>query len=165
MGFLFFFQKFFYFFQKNLLTNHFYCAILLSRQNLNKEQTKMKRRSTKQREIVYDALMQLYHPTAEEVYEYLRGAFPSIGRATVFRNLAVLAEEGRIVKLFFPDEVAHYDANIDGHYHFVCRRCSKIIDLSVTKRVSFPPREDFVVDTQEVNLYGHCRECHECCQS
>ena len=77
----------------------------------------MKRRSTKQREIVYDALMQLYHPTAEEVYEYLRGAFPSIGRATVFRNLAVLAEEGRIVKLFFPDEVAHYDANIDGHYH------------------------------------------------
>ena len=64
----------------------------------------MKRRSTKQREIVYDALMQLYHPTAEEVYEYLRGAYPTIGRATVFRNLAVLAEEGRIVKLFFPDK-------------------------------------------------------------
>ena len=125
----------------------------------------MKRRSTKQREIVYDALMQLYHPTAEEVYEYLRGAYPTIGRATVFRNLAVLAEEGRIVKLFFPDEVAHYDANIDGHYHFVCRRCAKIIDLSINKRVLFPPREDFVVDAQEVNLYGHCRECCDCVQS
>ena len=83
----------------------------------------------------------------------------------VFRNLAVLAEEGRIVKLFFPDEVAHYDANIDGHYHFVCKRCAKIIDLSVNKRVLFPPREDFVVDTQEVNLYGHCRECCDCVQS
>ena len=32
----------------------------------------MKRRSTKQREIVYDALMRLYHPTAEEVYKKLR---------------------------------------------------------------------------------------------
>ena len=62
----------------------------------------MKRRSTKQREIVYEALMRLYHPTAEEVYEYLRGEFPTIGRATVFRNLAVLAEEGRIVKLSSP---------------------------------------------------------------
>ena len=86
----------------------------------------MKRRSTKQREIVYEALMRLYHPTAEEVYEYLRGEQPGIGHATVFRNLAVLAEEGRIVKLFFPDEVTHYDAITDGHYHFVCKRCSKI---------------------------------------
>jgi Fe2+ or Zn2+ uptake regulation protein len=165
MGFLFFFQKNFDFFCKKLLTKVFLYVILLSIQNLNKEQSKMKRRSTKQREIVYDALMQLYHPTAEEVYEYLRGAYPTIGRATVFRNLAVLAEEGRIVKLFFPDEVAHYDANIDGHYHFVCRRCAKIIDLSVNKRVLFPPREDFVVDAQEVNLYGHCRECCDCVQS
>ena len=40
----------------------------------------MKRRSTKQREIVYEALMRLYHPTAEEVYEYLQGEFPTIGR-------------------------------------------------------------------------------------
>ncbi len=121
----------------------------------------MKRRSTKQREIVYEALMRLYHPTAEEVYEYLRGELPTIGRATVFRNLAVLAEEGRIVKLFFPDEVAHYDATTDGHYHFVCKRCAKIIDLQTTTRLSLPHGHDFTVDAQEVNFYGHCRECQE----
>ena len=125
----------------------------------------MKRRSTKQREIVYDALMQLYHPTAEEVYEYLRGAYPTIGRATVFRNLAVLAEEGRIVKLFFPDEVAHYDAKIDGHYHFVCKRCAKIIDLRTNARPALPPDHDFQVESQEINFYGRCRECQQILQS
>ena len=125
----------------------------------------MKRRSTKQREIVYEALMRLYHPTAEEVYEYLQNEQPGIGRATVFRNLAVLAEEGRIVKLFFPDEVAHYDANIDGHYHFVCKRCAKIIDLRTNLRPALPPDNDFEIESQEVNFYGRCRECQQILQS
>jgi len=121
----------------------------------------MQRRSTKQRETVYHALMHLYHPTAEEVYEYLRTETPSIGRATVFRNLAVLSEEGRIVKLFFPDEVAHYDANTDGHYHFICRHCEKIIDLPATQKLSFPKSDRFTVDEQSVNFYGVCRECQK----
>lgn len=125
----------------------------------------MKRRSTKQREIVYEALMRLYHPTAEEVYEYLQNEQPGIGRATVFRNLAVLAEEGRIVKLFFPDEVAHYDANIDGHYHFVCKRCAKIIDLQTNARPALPPECDFAIESQEINFYGQCRECQQILQS
>jgi len=121
----------------------------------------MKRRSTKQRESVYQALMSLYHPTAEEVYEKLRADCPSIGRATVFRNLSVLAEEGRAVKLFFPDEVARYDANIDGHYHFVCRRCDSIIDLPATQRVTFPTSDAFTVEQQEINFYGLCKECQQ----
>ena len=125
----------------------------------------MQRRSTKQREIVYDALMRLYHPTAEEVYEYLQSEQPGIGRATVFRNLTVLAEEGRIVKLFFPDEIAHYDANIDGHYHFVCKRCAKIIDLRTNTRPALPPGNDFEIESQEVNFYGQCRECQQILQS
>ena len=125
----------------------------------------MKRRSTKQREIVYEALMRLYHPTAEEVYEYLQNEQPGIGRATVFRNLTVLAEEGRIVKLFFPDEVAHYDANIDGHYHFVCKRCAKIIDLQTNARPALPLDHDFEVETQEINFYGRCRACQQILQS
>ena len=125
----------------------------------------MKRRSTKQREIVYEALMRLYHPTAEEVYEYLQNEQPGIGRATVFRNLTVLAEEGRIVKLFFPDEVAHYDATIDGHYHFVCKRCAKIIDLQTNARPALPLDYDFEVETQEINFYGRCRECQQILQS
>ncbi len=121
----------------------------------------MQRRSTKQREIVYNALMRLYHPTAEEVYQYLQGEFPTIGRATVFRNLSVLAEEGRIVKLFFPDEVAHYDANVDGHYHFVCKQCSKIIDLRANTQPALPHDLDFEIETQEINFYGKCKECRQ----
>ena len=120
---------------------------------------KMKRRSTKQRECVYQALMSLYHPTAEEVYEKIRTDAPGVGRATVFRNLSILAEEGRAIKLFFPDEVARYDPNVDGHYHFMCRKCQCIIDLPAHDRVPYPKSEDFTVDMQSIHFYGLCRTC------
>ena len=121
----------------------------------------MKRRSTKQRETIYQALMSLYHPTAEEIYEKLRAETPTIGRATVFRNLAVLMEEGRAVKLNFPDEIARYDANIDGHCHLVCRRCSRVTDMPVPHKIVLPPSFGFTVEQQELNFYGLCCECHQ----
>ncbi|MBE6590003.1 MAG: transcriptional repressor [Ruminococcaceae bacterium] len=119
----------------------------------------MKRRSTKQRETVYKALMSLYHPSAEEVYEKLCVDAPGIGRATVFRNLAILSEEGRAVKLFFPDEVVRYDPNIDGHHHFMCRKCQRIIDLPSTERLPLPKSEEFTADAQTIHFYGLCRCC------
>ena len=39
------------------------------------------------------------HPTSAEVYERVREKHPSISRATVYRNLAVLAEGGDIVRV------------------------------------------------------------------
>lgn len=119
----------------------------------------MKRRSTKQRECVYQALMSLYHPTADEVYERICMDFPGIGRATVFRNLSILAEEGRAVKLFFSDEVARYDPNIDGHHHFMCRACQKIVDLPSKEKLPLPKSDEFTADMQAIHFYGLCRKC------
>ena len=119
----------------------------------------MKRRSTKQRECVYQALMALYHPTADEVYERLCKDSPGIGRATVFRNLAILAEEGRAIKLFFSDEVARYDPNVDGHHHFMCRHCQRIVDLPAKDKVPLPESDEFTADMQAIHFYGLCRAC------
>ena len=119
----------------------------------------MIRRSTKQRETVYNALMGLYHPTADQVYEKLSEELPTIGRATVFRNLAVLAEEGRIVKLLFHDEVARYDPNVDGHFHFICRDCERIIDIPAYQHIPLPKSNDFQADSTSVHFYGLCKEC------
>ena len=119
----------------------------------------MKRRSTKQRECVYEALLSLYHPTADEVYEKLCILSPGIGRATVFRNLSILAEEGRAIKLFFPDEVTRYDPHVDGHHHFMCNRCRCIIDLPAKEMLPVPVSPEFTVNMQAVHFYGLCRRC------
>ena len=156
----FLFSRFGKIFFKTLLTSLFFSAILLLISNINKEFA-MKRRITKQRQLVLDALMRLYHPTAEEVYDLLRRENPSIGRATVFRNLSVLTEEGMVTRLHLGDDVARYDANANGHYHFLCRSCAKIIDLPQTQRLSLPKSEEFMIESQSVHFWGLCRTCLE----
>ena len=119
----------------------------------------MKRRTTQQRELVFGALMRLYHPTAEEVYCLLQKEHPTVGRATVFRNLAVLTQEGRVTRLHLEEDVARYDANPNGHYHFLCRSCAKIIDLPQTQRLTLPKSDEFVIEAQSIHFYGLCRTC------
>lgn len=121
----------------------------------------MNRRMTKQREQVYRVLLHLYHPTAEEVYTALHAESPSVGRATVFRNLSVLTEEGKIVKLLFADGIARYDATVDGHAHCVCLGCGSILDLPLMQPLPHPPREQFTAESCEINFYGLCRNCRD----
>ena len=54
-------------------------------------------RNTIQRQLVLSAVRQLQnHPTADEVYQEVQKNCPTISRATVYRNLKLLAEEGEI---------------------------------------------------------------------
>lgn len=70
------------------------------------------------------------HPTAELVYSNVKEEFPNISLGTVYRNLNQLAEAGMIAKHSFGIlDTDHFDYNISPHYHFVCSRCSAVIDL------------------------------------
>ncbi len=121
----------------------------------------MNRRTTKQREQIYHVVSTLYHPTAEEVYSALHTEHPSVGKATVFRNLAVLSEEGKLVKLLFANGTARYDATVDGHAHGLCRLCGEIVDLP-TAQSPFPPSNDlFSAETCEIIFYGLCNRCNQ----
>ena len=48
-------------------------------------------RNTRQKQMVYDALTRLDHPTATQVYECVHAEHPTVSRGTVFR---VLGGEG-----------------------------------------------------------------------
>ena len=41
------------------------------------------------------------HVTANEVYEFIKEAYPTIGKGTVYRNLDILVEEGALKRLKF----------------------------------------------------------------
>ena len=55
---------------------------------------------SKQREALLTLLRSTHsHPSADWLYENLRKEFPNISLGTVYRNLAVLADSGEIVKI------------------------------------------------------------------
>ena len=121
------------------------------------------RRSTRQRRLVYDAVIGTEtHPTAEWVYEVVRRAMPKISLGTVYRNLQVLVGEGRL-KSFQRDGRARYDGDLAPHDHFACDRCGLFLDIPRAAEVL--PAEKrlrargFVVSERVLEFHGLCRKC------
>lgn len=121
---------------------------------------------SKQREKIFQVLKKTTsHPTAEWVYERVREHIPRISLGTVYRNLHILKEQGKIRELDFGEGLRRYDAMVEQHYHFVCERCGAVTDLDV------PPQQDLNlriqpvigghIRTHRLDFYGVCRQCLE----
>ena len=88
----------------------------------------VKRRSTRQRQIVLDAVRGLdCHPTAAQVYERVHAQDKKISMGTVYRNLNLLAEDGSILVVKTGDG-CRYDHRVEGHGHIVCSVCGAVDD-------------------------------------
>ena len=119
---------------------------------------------SKQRESIKNFLVTRYdHPTAETVYLNIRKEFPNISLGTVYRNLNLLAEIGEIQKLspgIGPDRL---DGNPAPHYHFICRHCGCVMDLTVSglDHINILAGQDFdgEIEGHITYFYGSCPSC------
>ena len=121
------------------------------------------RRSTRQRRLVFEAVMETKsHPTAERVYEAVRRAMPRVSLGTVYRNLQVLVEEGKL-KSFVRDGLIRYDADLDAHDHFACERCGVLLDIPrATESLSGERRlksQGYLISGRTLEYHGLCRKC------
>lgn len=124
---------------------------------------------SRQREVVQDIVKQSCdHPTAEQIYHRAKEILPSIGMATVYRNLNTLAEGGYIRRISLPGETDRFDSAMADHDHAVCVHCGKIFDVypadadktaPVLTRGHMP--EGFVPVESSVIVYGYCSDCRE----
>jgi Fur family peroxide stress response transcriptional regulator len=89
---------------------------------------------TIQRSAVLDFLHgNTQHPTAEEIYQALRGLYPALSRATVYNTLDLFKQHGLIQEVTIERSKAHYDYNTEPHHHFLCRHCYRIYDIGMEK--------------------------------
>ena len=87
-------------------------------------------RNTTQRMVILEELRGTNsHPTAGELYQMVRRRLPKISLGTVYRNLDVLAEAGKIQKLDLGGGQARFDARNDAHDHVRCVRCGRVDDV------------------------------------
>ena len=124
---------------------------------------KTEKRNTVQRQLIFDAVKELnIHATAEQVVEYLAEKHPSIGRATVYRNLNYMSESGELLRIGSFYGSTHYDHNCHEHYHFVCSNCRRIVDVEgsladVFDR--FKGTEGIDITDCNISFSGLCWEC------
>jgi Fur family peroxide stress response transcriptional regulator len=71
------------------------------------------------------------HPTAQELFERLRTALPTMSFATVYNTLDALATAGLCEALSLAPGPARFDPNMEAHHHAVCDRCGLVRDVPV----------------------------------
>jgi len=84
-------------------------------------------RMTRQRKVILEELRKMAtHPSAEDVYEVVRQQLPRISLGTVYRNLEILSELGKIQKLELGGTLKRFDWNTKKHYHIRCINCDRV---------------------------------------
>ena len=123
-------------------------------------------RNTIQRALVLEAVQSLHnHPTSADVYEKVRIKHPTISRATVYRNLSVLAERGEVLRVEVPNGADRYDFFNEPHYHAKCRVCGCIVDVDMPYDYDMVQRvresQGFTVENYEIIFSGICAACQD----
>jgi len=121
-------------------------------------------RKSKQKEAILRVLRgTTSHPTADWVYEAVRKEIPNISLGTVYRNLGVLKQEGKILELDFGNGIARFDGNAENHYHFKCEKCGRIFDLNgqvdIDMDGKISRKTGFKVFNHRLEFRGLCKEC------
>jgi len=125
----------------------------------------MSTRNTIQKRLVLVAMAELdSHATAEQVYEHVAAKYPSISRATVYRNMAQMVKSGELLNIGNFHGAARYDHNCHDHYHFVCDECRRVFDVDgyfedISDRVI--GMEDFEIKNHSLSFSGLCSDCKE----
>lgn len=89
-------------------------------------------RSTPQREIVFNVLLQKRdHPTADEVYARVRHEMPTISLATVYNCLDTLVQCNLVRAVNFERGPTRYCPNLRPHAHFHDEATGETLDVDL----------------------------------
>jgi len=129
--------------------------------NLEKEQNL---RMTRQRKVILEELQRTKaHLSADEIYDIVRQRLPRISLGTVYRNLDILSELGKIQKLELGGTIKRFDWNPNKHYHIRCLQCGRVDDAPLAPLTKI---EDELYGSTVYEIVGHRLEfiglCPEC---
>ena len=111
------------------------------------------RRNTIQKDLVRNAVYEMKrHVTANEVYEFIKEAYPTIGKGTVYRNLDILVEEGSLRKVEVPDGPNRFDFTLKNHYHVRCVKCGAVSDVDMDEILGLLEK---IHDTHGTDFLGY----------
>lgn len=104
------------------------------------------------------------HVTVEELTRAARRRNRSVGAATVYRTLKLLARLGYATEHDFGEGVHRYESNLSPHHdHLVCRKCGGVSEFEEpeieTLQNEVARRHGFLPTAHRLDIYGYCRRC------
>jgi Fur family peroxide stress response transcriptional regulator len=105
------------------------------------------------------------HPTAQELWDRLRPALPTMSFATVYNTLAALSAAGLCAAMSLAPGSGRFDPNMEPHDHLVCDACGAVRDLPAGPRRNAAPASarrlmpGFELRSVEQIFRGLCAAC------
>ena len=97
------------------------------------------------------------------VYDKLKPEIPDLSLGTVYRNIALFKDEGKVSVICNVNGEERIDGNTEPHPHFVCNKCNAVIDVENNQNAddleSQLAEEGFKVENRFVIYYGICPKC------
>lgn len=120
-------------------------------------------RSTRQREVVYYAIMaKRDHPTADEIFARSKQSMPTISLATVYNCLDTLVQCDLVKQVNLDRESTRYCPNLSEHGHFHDNETGHIYDVPITEQtiseLSKLLPEGFDMSSIELNFRGKANQ-------
>ncbi len=106
------------------------------------------------------------HMDAEAIYLQLLKRKKNVSRATVYRSLDTLVEEGLVERHEFGDGRARFERSQgrdEHHDHLICTECGKVIEFYNLEiealQVSICNEANFIPTDHTMHIYGVCSDC------
>lgn len=118
---------------------------------------------SRQRDAIMENLCSRFdHPTAEDIYFSLKPEMPALSLATVYRNLAQLESDGKILRIE-SGTTKRFDGNTNLHYHLSCLGCGGVYDVFMDNDCGLCQKASEVFDgkivSHSVLFTGYCSSC------
>lgn len=104
------------------------------------------------------------HVTVEELAHAVRKRNRSVGYATVYRTVKLLARLEYVKELDFGDGLKRYESNLVAHHdHLVCQECGMVFEFKEPKietlQEQVAKKHGFRATMHRLDIYGYCRKC------
>lgn len=124
-----------------------------------------RQRTTRQRLAVAELLAESDEfRSAQQLHTALRAVGASVGLATVYRNLGLMAQQGEVDTLVREDgETLYRKCSSVHHHHLVCRDCGRTAEIAGPTVESWAEtvaaEHGFTDVSHQVEVFGTCAEC------
>jgi Fe2+ or Zn2+ uptake regulation protein len=128
-------------------------------------------RLTGPRRAVLDEVVRRSAPfTSAELWDAVRKSAPTVGRATVFRTLDLLAHLGVVQRIHQDADGggchAYLACDLSHHHHLICSSCGSVTDFTEDRAIEGMVREiesltRFRVEGHRLELMGTCPDCQK----
>ena len=116
---------------------------------------------TKQRRVIAEVFFASgQHLSLNQVHELARAEHASVGFATVYRTMKLLAESGLAHEHKFAEGQVRYEPAGDHHDHLICIKCGKIVEYEDHEierlQEELARKHGFKVVGHRHEIYGDC---------